>query len=160
MTEIKFHNVPVSWTEDTREVFGSRDKHILVLLLTQTEVYVCVSANEHFGKNEPRKYTHGPYTKVLTPVWSETLCVSPHLSVQACHHPCYRTQSLTPCHSLPERHQWGLQLRGGWVCCSSAILHILPYCWAWTQAAASLLPLRFPEATAQRGKKKGSRTYW
>lgn len=93
----------MSWTEDTHKVLRSRDKHILVLLLTQTEVYVCVSANEHFGKNEPRKYTHGPYTKVLTPVWSETLCVSPHLSVQACHHhPCYCTQSLTPL-SQPSR---------------------------------------------------------
>lgn len=100
--------------------------------------------------------THMVHTQMSSAlVRSETPCVSPHL-VQACHHPSSHTHCLTPCHSLPERHQWALQLRGGWICFSSLIQHILPYCWAWAQVTTSLLPFPFPEenATAQHGKNK------
>lgn len=100
--------------------------------------------------------THMVHTqKSSTPVWSETLCVSPCLSEQACHHPSYHAHSPTPCHSL-ERGTRGSAAEGGWVGSSSAVLYILPYCWAWTQVATSLLPLPFPEgnATAQHGKNR------
>lgn len=100
----------MSRTEDTHEVLRSRDKHILVLLLTETGVCVCISgvANEHLGKNEPRKYKHVYTQKSSIPVWSETLCVSPHLSLQDCHHlptmltPLQLSLSYTPLQSSRE----------------------------------------------------------
>lgn len=50
--------------------------------------------------------------KSSIPVWSETLCVSPHLSVQPCYHPSYHAHSLTPCHSLPETPSVGSAAEG------------------------------------------------
>lgn len=85
--------------------------------------------------------THTDHTqKSSIPVWSETLCISPHLSPQDCHHPSYHAHSLTPCHyftlpySLPENwDQWGLQLReSGFAalqlsCTSLLIAGLLPF---------------------------------
>lgn len=160
LTEIKFQNVPVSRTEDTHEVLRSRDKHILVFLLTEIDVCVCISgvAREHLGKNEPRKYTHGPYTKVLNPCleWDPlylTTSVTTGLPPPFLPCPFPYTLSLlyTPLQSSRKLGPVGSAAKRVWVCCSPAILHIPPYCWT-----ASLSPLPFPEenATAQPGKNR------